>query len=173
MLTTVHSRISRCKTSNRVSGFTLLELLTVIVVGGILAAISMPYFFSRAIAAKQAEGKMLVSTMNRSQQTYFTQNGRFSNNLETLALSLHSKNYDLLVESDNGGSSFAANYATSKQSTVKSYVGSAMVVADSNGNSVEMQTVLCEANVPGAVKAATPTMNAVGVGCASGTRSLN
>lgn len=172
MRTKVYACVSPQITLHRVSGFTLLELLTVIVIGGILAAISMPYFFSRAVAAKQAEGKMLVSTMNRSQQAYFTQNGRFSDTLEALALSLGSNNYELLVQSDNGRSSYAASYAISKQGTVRSYVGGAAVLQDAAGN-VSMQTILCEADTPGTAQAATPTFDASNIDCATGTRPLN
>ncbi len=67
-------------------GFTLVELLVVIIIIGILAAIAMPAFLSQAQKAKFAEAKSYVSVMNRLQHAYYMEKNRFANSLGLLSL---------------------------------------------------------------------------------------
>jgi prepilin-type N-terminal cleavage/methylation domain-containing protein len=158
-------------TINQASGFTLIEVMTVLVIGGILAAISMPYFLSRASAAKQAEGKMLVGTMNRAQQAFYTQNSKFSNTVDALAVSIRSKNFTLAISPNAASDPYAINFATSIFPTVRSYVGMAAVLQDSVGTP-SLTTILCEADAQGATPAAQPTYNLAKIDCSAGTRLL-
>lgn len=171
MLTKRRAEITSCMTINQMGGFTLIEILTVLVIGGILAAISMPYFLSRASAAKQAEGKMLVGTMNRAQQAFYTQNSKFSNTVEALAVSIRSKNFTLAISPNAAADPYAINFATSTFPAVRSYVGMAAVLQDSVGTP-SLQTILCEANKAGAAIAPQPTYSVSTIDCATGTRAL-
>ncbi len=168
MRTQISAQIVSRMAMSQVGGFTLLEMMTVLVIGGILAAISAPYFLSRAAAARQAEGKMLVSTLNRAQQAFYTQNAKFSPNVDGLALSLTSKNYTLVTTPSADGQA-TGNFATSKYPTLRSYVGMTAVTADATGNQT-MQSILCEAQTPGAVPATVPAYSAAGINCAAGTQ---
>jgi len=169
--TKVYMRVGSRLATNRMDGFTLLEVLTVVVISGVLAAISMPYFFSRAAAAKQAEGKMLVGVINRAQQAYYTQNAKFSDTIDALSLTLNSKNYDFGVEPATGAALYAANYATSKLVNIRSYVGMSAIVQDAQGN-LGMQAIICESEAPGTAAAATPAHTGATIDCASGTQRL-
>jgi type IV pilus assembly protein PilA len=54
------------------SGFTLVELLVVMLILGLLAAIAIPSFFNQRDKAKDAEAKSSVRTAQTAMETYAT-----------------------------------------------------------------------------------------------------
>jgi type IV pilus assembly protein PilA len=56
------------------SGFTLVELLVVMLILGLLAAIAIPSFFNQRDKAKDADAKELVRTAQTAVETYATDN---------------------------------------------------------------------------------------------------
>ena len=54
------------------SGFTLVELLVVMLILGLLAAIAIPAFFNQRDKAKDADAKTAVRTAETSMETYGT-----------------------------------------------------------------------------------------------------
>ena len=164
-----HRRLRKPMQSS--AGFTLLEMVTVLLIGGILAAISAPYFLSRAVAARQAEGKMLISTLNRAQQMFYTQNQKFSPTVESLALGISSRNYALNASHAADPAAYGLSFATSKQVTVRSYAGMAAIVYDAAGNP-GMAAIACEADTPNTLPAATPTYTGTTAQCAPGTHPM-
>jgi type IV pilus assembly protein PilA len=56
------------------SGFTLVELLVVMLILGILAAIAIPSFFNQRDKAKDADAKAAVRTAQTAMETYATDN---------------------------------------------------------------------------------------------------
>jgi type IV pilus assembly protein PilA len=57
------------------SGFTLVELLVVMLILGLLAAIAIPSFFNQRDKAKDADAKSAVRTAQTAIETYATDNG--------------------------------------------------------------------------------------------------
>ncbi|MGI9021185.1 MAG: type IV pilin protein [Solirubrobacterales bacterium] len=57
------------------SGFTLVELLVVMLILGLLAAIAIPSFFNQRDKARDADAKTLVRTAQTAMETYATDNG--------------------------------------------------------------------------------------------------
>jgi type IV pilus assembly protein PilA len=56
------------------SGFTLVELLVVMLILGLLAAIAIPAFFNQRDKAKDADAKASVRTAQTAMETYATDN---------------------------------------------------------------------------------------------------
>jgi type IV pilus assembly protein PilA len=62
------------------SGFTLVELLVVMLILGLLAAIAIPAFFNQRNKAKDADAKSAVRTAETAMETYATDNnGSYAN----------------------------------------------------------------------------------------------
>lgn len=156
---------------NPTSGLTLIELMVVIVITGILAAISLPLFLNRANAAKQVEAKTLVSSLNRAQLAYYTEHGRFTNNFDALIVKVrnsHNYEYDIQATPENP---YSQHYARPKHDRLKAYVGMTAIVRMTNEEATA-QSIICESE-DFVTEAPAPEYELVGIKCADGTRNLN
>jgi prepilin-type N-terminal cleavage/methylation domain-containing protein len=59
-----------------VKGFTLVELVIVIVIIGILSVIAVPIYRGYTRRTMASEGKALLATISASEQAYLAQNGQ-------------------------------------------------------------------------------------------------
>jgi type IV pilus assembly protein PilE len=71
--------------SNR--GITLIELLTVIVIVGILAAIAVPIYTNYMQRARRADAKTALEQLRASQEMFRAERGSYSTNLTQLVTS--------------------------------------------------------------------------------------
>ena len=154
-------------------GFTLIELMVVVSILGILSAIAIPAFLGRANTAKQAEAKMMVGTLNRAQQTFYTEHQRFTDDIPSLGLaSNNSQNYRYEIVLGSGGSPYAIHHASSQWTKLRPYVGMSAITQSGTEGTV-LTTVLCEANQPLLGKAANPIYSPTSIQCAPNTKTLN
>jgi prepilin-type N-terminal cleavage/methylation domain-containing protein len=65
------------KFHNRQKGFTLIELMIVVVIIGILAALAIPRFMTATTKSKQSEAKGLLKQIYTMQRTYRQQNNTY------------------------------------------------------------------------------------------------
>jgi type IV pilus assembly protein PilA len=65
----------RQRMASEESGFTLVELLVVMLILGLLAAIAIPSFFNQRDKAHDASAKEAVRTAETAMETYATDNG--------------------------------------------------------------------------------------------------
>ncbi|HPS38953.1 MAG TPA: type IV pilin protein [Candidatus Cloacimonadota bacterium] len=66
------------------SGFTLIELMIVIVVIGILATLAVPKYMTVTRKAKESEAKMVLSQLHSLQEAYYRENDTYATTLEDL-----------------------------------------------------------------------------------------
>jgi type IV pilus assembly protein PilA len=74
----------RLKKSIKYGGFTLIELMIVVAIIGILAAIAIPNFLKYQAKAKQAEAKTNLKGVFTAEMTYFTEKNSFASQFDDL-----------------------------------------------------------------------------------------
>lgn len=129
-------------------GFTLIELLTVLIIIGVLVAIAMPSFLNQASKAKQAEAKQNVSSMNRGQQAFVTENASFASDLSSLGLGIKSSTDHYTYSTGQIDTSGAYSLAVAKSVSIKGYAGVVYLVNISGGGDATSEAIMCETDSP-------------------------
>ena len=86
------------------SGFTLIELMIVVVIIGILATMALPRFMKAGVKTKQSEAKVNLAGIFGSETTYFVEKGWYGSTLPAIGFSLAGKAvyYDFTLETPSG-----------------------------------------------------------------------
>ena len=70
--------------SGESKGFTLIELMIVVVIIGILAAIAIPRFMAASTKSKQSEAKLILKQIYEMERAYSQEYGTYACNGKTM-----------------------------------------------------------------------------------------
>jgi type IV pilus assembly protein PilA len=92
------------KFHNRKGGFTLIELMIVVAIIGILAAIAIPNFLRFQLKAKSSEGKTNLAAVRTSEESYYSEFGTYvSSSASPAACGFNVKVQFINVDGANAG----------------------------------------------------------------------
>ena len=100
------------QTISQQKGFTLIELMIVIVIVGILASIALPAYQDSIRSSKRADGKGMVMNAANAMERYFTSNSSYtgavagSSGIPDQSPATGTANYTIAVAITGGGSSY-------------------------------------------------------------------
>jgi type IV pilus assembly protein PilA len=158
-------------------GFTLVELLVVIILIGILGAIALPNFLNQDVKAKQSESKQNIALVNKSQNSYRAENKNFASSFNVLAIgSISGESTGSTVHYSYtiaGGVETATVFSAPIDAALKAHSGGVTRFSNTQSQGV-IGTVICEVKATG-LAAAVPIMTSTTSAptCDSSTKTLS
>lgn len=143
---------------------------------GILAAIALPSFFSKACKGKQSEGKTYIGTMTKGQQIYRLEQPTFANSIGELEIGIKPEtvNYSYKIVPQPDQSKSVMMTAVPKTPVLKSYTGAVFAIKKGKEDFTTV-IVICESDrattTPPSMPAA-PKDELTPIECPAGSRSV-
>ena len=96
---------------NRKRGFTLIELMTVVIIVGILASVAVPLYRGQVRKAMAAEGAALLGSVRTAERIYYAEHGVYTDDKTKLGIDTAGNKYftDYTVTLSGGGTGFTAS----------------------------------------------------------------
>ncbi|MBW4485467.1 MAG: prepilin-type N-terminal cleavage/methylation domain-containing protein [Tildeniella torsiva UHER 1998/13D] len=141
-------------------GFTLIELMVVVVILGGLATVALPSFLNQAARSKQARALKYIGMVNRAQQAFFVEHSRFAASTDELGFADNHAppDYTYTVTAGGGGLEITSTQATPTNPALRGYAGVVFATVDPSGQA-RLGTVICQGDT-----AAVPSPTPVAVG---------
>ncbi|MCX7917346.1 MAG: prepilin-type N-terminal cleavage/methylation domain-containing protein [bacterium] len=95
----------------RKKGFTLIELMTVVIIVGILASVAVPLYRANVKRAMASEGAALLGSVRTAQRVYYAEFGKYTDDKTKLGIDTTGNKYfkDYTITLTGGGSGFTAS----------------------------------------------------------------
>jgi prepilin-type N-terminal cleavage/methylation domain-containing protein len=139
------------KNARKNSGFTLIELIVVMIIIGTLTAIALPNFINQVGKAREMEGTNAIGNINRSQQAYHFEKQNFSSALNNnqlssqndLGITINSRYYSFSTSAgDDTKTTVTATPLQGTQDGIRSYAGA----VGFNTTGSQYNTLICQGN---------------------------
>lgn len=121
-------------------GFTLIELMIVVVIVGILASVAMPAYDNYVRKGKRGEGISAIQTVLEAQERYYADHRTYASNLTDLGLAnpyiTQQKIYSLTAASCAGGLTQCVEITAT---AIGGQVKDGNLVANTQGKKVRVQ----------------------------------
>ena len=135
-------------------GFTLIEILVVIIIIGILSAIALPSYLRHTSKARGTEAKIYLRSAIREQQAYYLENSKFTPELSKLALANSTPLYDyklIELKSNKNNQDAIGIIANPKNNDDWAYVAGIEAIEENENYQVGFASVVCEFKQPGII----------------------
>ena len=121
-------------------GFTIIELLIVMIIIGIVSALALPSFLNQAAKAEQSEAKTYVGAIIRAQQAYRLENKSFAPDITTLQIGLPTDTLSYTYILTNNDNTALVNANSKDAQQLRSYAGGVIVVESGLTVAIACQT---------------------------------
>ena len=150
-----------CCKQNKNLGFTLVELLVVVIIIGVLAAAAIPNLFNQIGKARSTEAKTNLSSIGQAQQAYFIEKSTFADQISKLDLNISPGGYYSYPDPGIADSSVVKHTATNPNAVNQATKNYGMGVYFVSGN---FGIILCKSNVVGGTVEAPSTFTDTCIG---------
>jgi type IV pilus assembly protein PilA len=146
-------------------GFTLIELMVVVMMMGVLAAISLPNMIAQVGKAREAEAKELLSSIGFAQQGHFFEYRQFASAYIDMGLTFNSKYYDISEPQSTSTTTYTTSEAVAKSGVSARSYGLGIYYIDSS-----YQINLCQSSNPTTTTQAPDSLTG---SCSNGGEKIN
>lgn len=115
--------------SKKHHGFTLIELMIVVAIIGILAAIALPAYQNYIVRTQVSEGMMLVSPIKASMAVFYEERGAFPSTNASVGLPLATNITGSYVTAVNIGTAPGAIHATYGNKSHSDITGDVLIIS--------------------------------------------
>ncbi len=126
-------------------GFTLLELLVVMMIFTILSSLALPVFLNQVVRARQTKALNAVGVMKRAQHSFFYEHSNFATSIAELGFGHLNTDGTYQYQVQSSGQSTII-LAIPTDPNLRGYAGLAYLSRDSQGNAI-LSSLLCEGDL--------------------------
>jgi prepilin-type N-terminal cleavage/methylation domain-containing protein len=122
-------------------GFTLIELMIVVVIIGILAAVALPKFSGMSKSAKEAEADPILKEVYTLQQAYYTRYNVFADETELAKNGFDINLSDIAQAEEQGRYYYVDISATGGTGPTATYCSAALLTTKGTANNLQTKSM--------------------------------